>query len=106
MTHTFFFSDVEDSTGLLARLGSGYAGVLAEVRELQRDAVGQAGGREVDCRGDELFFVFERPEAAATAALAVQRAFAAHAWPIGERVRVRVAQNAPVAVPADAPTLS
>jgi DNA-binding NarL/FixJ family response regulator/class 3 adenylate cyclase len=93
MTLTFFFSDVEDSTGLLARLGSGYSSVLAEVRGLQRDAVGQAGGREVDCRGDELFFVFDRPEAAATAALAVQRAFAAHAWPSGERVRVRIGMH-------------
>jgi len=90
MMLTFFFSDVEDSSGMAARLGDGYAGVLAAARELQRRAVAEAGGREVDCRGDELFAVFEQPTAAAAAALEVQEAFAAHAWPQGERVRVRI----------------
>ncbi len=90
MTLTFLFSDLEDSTGLLARLGDSYANVLADSRELQRDAVAQADGREIDCRGDELFCVFERTAAAADAALAVQRAFISHPWPPDERVRVRV----------------
>jgi DNA-binding NarL/FixJ family response regulator/class 3 adenylate cyclase len=94
MRLTFFFSDVEDSTGLLARLGDGYAPVLANVRELQRDAVALAGGREVDCRGDELFCVFDRSEPAVDAALAVQRAFSAYPWPAGERVRVRIGLHA------------
>ncbi|HSC49823.1 MAG TPA: response regulator [Gaiellaceae bacterium] len=87
---TFFFSDIEDSTGLAARLGESFGAVLDDARELQRRAVADAGGREIDCRGDELFAVFEQPAAAAAAALAVQQAFAAHAWPSGERVRVRI----------------
>ncbi len=90
MTLTFFFSDLEDSSGLAARLGESYPGVLAVARELQRHAVGEAGGGEIDCRGDELFAVFEQPAAAAAAALEAQQAFAAHAWPPGERVRVRI----------------
>jgi DNA-binding NarL/FixJ family response regulator/class 3 adenylate cyclase len=90
MTFTFVFSDVEDSTGLLGRLGDRYAGVLSEARELQRRAVAEAGGREVDCRGDELFSVFDRAQSAAAAAVAIQRAFAQHAWPPGEKVRVRI----------------
>ncbi len=90
MTLTFFFSDIEDSTGLAGRLRDGYAGLLADARELQRREVARAGGREVDCRGDEFFGVFTQAEAAAAAALDIQRAFAAKRWPAGERVRVRI----------------
>jgi DNA-binding NarL/FixJ family response regulator/class 3 adenylate cyclase len=90
MTLTFFFSDIEDSSGLAGRLGGAFAGVLDEARELQRRAVGSAGGREVDCHGDELFCVFDEPGAAAVAALEIQRRFAARAWPSDERVRVRI----------------
>ena len=87
---TFFFSDIEDSTGLLTRLDGRYPSVLVSSRELQLAAVAAAGGRVVDCRGDELFCVFDRPEAAAAAAIDVQRAFAARTWPSNERVRVRI----------------
>ncbi|HSP74518.1 MAG TPA: adenylate/guanylate cyclase domain-containing protein, partial [Gaiellaceae bacterium] len=97
MSLTFLFSDIEDSTGLLGRLGDGYPEVLAKARELTRRAVAEAGGREVECRGDELFCVFERSEPAAAAALAVQRAFAAHPWPGDERVRVRIGLHSGVA---------
>jgi DNA-binding NarL/FixJ family response regulator/class 3 adenylate cyclase len=90
VTLTFFFSDLEDSSGLAARLGDRYPGVLADVRELQRSAVADAGGREIECRGDELFAVFEQPTAAAGAALEAQQALAANAWPPGEHVRVRM----------------
>ncbi|HEY7016916.1 MAG TPA: response regulator [Gaiellaceae bacterium] len=90
MTLTFFFSDIEDSSGLAARLGESFPGVLADTRELQRRAVDEAGGREIDCRGDELFAVFDQPAPAAAAALVAQQAFAVHAWPPGESVRARM----------------
>jgi DNA-binding NarL/FixJ family response regulator/class 3 adenylate cyclase len=90
VTLVFFFSDLEDSTGLAERLGAGYAAVLADARAVQRSAVGMASGREVDCRGDELFGVFDEAPQAATAALEIQRAFRARAWPADERVRVRI----------------
>ncbi|HET8750926.1 MAG TPA: response regulator [Gaiellaceae bacterium] len=90
MTLTFFFSDVEDSSGLAVRLGEGYSPVLDAARELQRRVIAETGGREIDCRGDELFAVFEQPSAAAAAAREAQRAIAAHPWPPGERVRVRI----------------
>jgi DNA-binding NarL/FixJ family response regulator/class 3 adenylate cyclase len=90
MTLTFFFSDIEDSSGLAARLGDAYGSVLEAARGLQRNAVARAGGREVDSRGDELFCVFELPEPAASAALQIQGAFAAREWPGGERVRARI----------------
>jgi DNA-binding NarL/FixJ family response regulator/class 3 adenylate cyclase len=90
MRLTFFFSDIEDSSGLLARLGDHYSAVLADARDLQRFAVRDAGGREINSSGDELFFVFESVESAAAAAREIQRAFAAHSWPDRERVRVRI----------------
>ena len=90
MTLTFFFSDIEDSSGLAARLGDAYAPTLEHARGLQRGAVARAGGREVDSRGDELFSVFELPEPAAAAALEIQRSFTGREWPAGERVRVRI----------------
>jgi DNA-binding NarL/FixJ family response regulator/class 3 adenylate cyclase len=89
MSITFLFSDIEDSTGLLTRLGDGYPPVLAAAREILRGAVAGAGGCEIDCRGDELFCVFEDPLAAADAALAAQRAFVRQTWPPAESVRVR-----------------
>jgi DNA-binding NarL/FixJ family response regulator/class 3 adenylate cyclase len=94
MTLTFFFTDLEDSSGLLGRLGDRYSGVLADARSLQRREVAAAGGREVASSGDELFFVFDEEPLAATAALDIQRAFLAHAWPDDERVRVRIGLHA------------
>ncbi len=87
---TLLLTDIEDSTGLLRRLGDGYVGLLGEVRRLLRRAVQRAGGREVDVRADELFAAFKRPGGALHAALAMQRRLASHAWPDGARVRVRI----------------
>jgi class 3 adenylate cyclase len=87
---TFLLTDIEDSTGLLRRLGDGYADVLNRVRRLLRRAVQRSGGREVDVRADELFAVFKRPAGALGAALAIQRNLGSRTWPDGARVRVRI----------------
>ena len=50
----------------------------------------RAGGMEIDCRGDELLLVFTDAAAAVEGAVAAQRALAAHAWPEGGEVRVRM----------------
>ena len=55
-----------------------------------RAAVRRAGGREVDVRGDDYFAVFEQTPAALEAALAIQRAMRAEAWPGGSDVRLRI----------------
>ena len=88
-TVTLLFADVEGSTRLARELGDAWAGVLADVRRLLRDAVGGAGGLEVDSRGDELFAAFADADPAATAALAAQRSLGVHPWP-GSAVRVRM----------------
>jgi DNA-binding NarL/FixJ family response regulator/class 3 adenylate cyclase len=101
MSLTFLFTDLEDSTGLAERLGADYASVLSDARALLRRAVADAGGREVDSRGDELFCVFDGAGPAAAAALAAQRTFATHVWPAGERVRVRIGFHTGEAASAD-----
>ena len=89
-TVTLLFTDVEGSTRLVHELGDAYAGVLADHRRLVREAVAAAGGHEVDSRGDEFFLAFPDARAAAAAAVALQHSLAAHAWPAGTEVRVRV----------------
>jgi DNA-binding NarL/FixJ family response regulator/class 3 adenylate cyclase len=89
-TVTFLFTDVEDSTGLVRDLRDAYGAVIADHRRLVRDAVEERGGYEIDCRGDEFFLVFARPDDAVATALAIQRQHESHGWP-GERpVRVRM----------------
>jgi class 3 adenylate cyclase len=87
---TFALTDIEASTELLQRLGDGYGPVLSQLRRLLRAAVQQAGGREVDARGDELFAAFARPASALDAAVAIQRAVRRHPWPDGVELRVRI----------------
>jgi class 3 adenylate cyclase len=87
---TLLLTDIEDSTGLLRRLGDRYAELLDGVRRLLRRVVRRTGGREVDVRADELFAAFRRPAGALEAALAIQRMVGARAWPGGAGVRLRI----------------
>jgi DNA-binding NarL/FixJ family response regulator/class 3 adenylate cyclase len=89
-TVTFLFTDVEGSTGLVGKLGDAYGDAMSAHRRLLREAIASANGHEVDSRGDEFFAAFQRTRDAVTAALTTQRGFAAHAWPAGTPVRVRV----------------
>jgi class 3 adenylate cyclase len=89
-TVTFLFTDIEGSTNLIRQLGDDYAGVASEHRRLLREAFGADGGTEVDARGDALFYSFPRARDAVAAAVAGQRALAAHEWPSGVEVRVRI----------------
>jgi class 3 adenylate cyclase len=88
---TFLLTDLEGSTELLARLEDRYTKLLDGVRKEMRAAIKRAGGREVDCRADELFAVFEQAPAALEAALGIQRAMRDGSWVGGTDVRARVA---------------
>jgi class 3 adenylate cyclase len=90
---TFLLADLEGSTELLGRLGDRYAALLDDVRRLVRAAVRSAGGHVVSARGDDVFAVFERAPAALDAALAIQRAMRAGAWPGGIDVRLRIGMH-------------
>lgn len=87
---TFLFTDIEGSTLLLRKLGDGYTRVLRSVRSILRSRVRASGGQEVDSRADEFFAVFRTPARAVEAALAIQEAMAAHRWPRGTEVCLRV----------------
>ena len=89
-TVTFLFTDIEGSTRLLQQLGDGYRAVIADHHRLLREAL-LVDGHEVEDRGDGLFAVFTRAVDALAAAAAAQRALAAHPWPDGGPVRVRMA---------------
>jgi class 3 adenylate cyclase len=90
-TLTFLFTDIEGSTALLGRLGEDlYAQVLAAHHALIRSALAAHDGREIDTQGDAFFAVFSSPRECVAAVLAMQQALRDHAWPGGERVRVRM----------------
>jgi class 3 adenylate cyclase len=90
-TVTFLFTDLEGSTRLLKDLGRDrYARLLEEQQRLLRSAFEEAGGQEIDTQGDAFFVAFGSAAEAISAAEAGQRALAAHRWPKGARVRVRM----------------
>jgi class 3 adenylate cyclase/DNA-binding CsgD family transcriptional regulator len=88
---TFLFSDIEGSTKLLKSLGRDrYGQVLASHNRLLRTAFAEAGGVEIDAKGDSFFAAFGSAGAAVVAAGGAQRALAGHDWPEGAAVRVRI----------------
>ena len=89
-TVTFVFSDIEGSTALLKQLGERYDGVLSDHRRLMRGSFTERGGVEIDTQGDAFFFAFPRARDAVEAAVEAQRAHAAHEWPEGRAVHVRM----------------
>jgi class 3 adenylate cyclase/DNA-binding NarL/FixJ family response regulator len=92
-TITFLFTDIEGSTRLLKQLGDDYALLLDEHHRVFRTLFQEHGGREVDTQGDAFFVAFSRAKDAVAAALAGQRAVAAHSWPRQVAVRVRMGMH-------------
>ncbi len=89
-TVTFVFTDIEDSTEHLKRLGDEYAEVLSAHRRIVRDTFGGRGGVEIDTQGDAFFYVFTRARDAAAAAVDAQREHASAGWPGDSPIRVRI----------------
>jgi len=89
-TVTFVFTDIDGSTRLLQQLGDRYAEVARDHRRILREALGGAGGTEIDTQGDAFFFSFPRARDAARGAVEAQRALRSHRWPDGVDVRVRM----------------
>jgi WD40 repeat protein/class 3 adenylate cyclase len=92
-TLTFLFSDIEGSTRLLRQLRDRYAQVLADHRTLMRAAFARHGGEEMGTEGDAFFVAFRRARDALAAAAEAQRSLAAHEWPDGLELRVRMGLN-------------
>jgi class 3 adenylate cyclase len=92
-TLTVLHTDVEASTFLTVHLGDHSPEVLATHCALLRAAFAAHEGCEVDTQGDSFFVVFPRATQAVAAAVAIQRALAAAAWPEGGAVRVRIGMH-------------
>ena len=89
-TVTLLFTEIEESTHLLQQLGDRYGSLLAEYRHLLQASFQEWNGYEVDSRGDAFSVAFARASDAVLAVVEVQRALAAHPWPEGVAVRVRM----------------
>jgi len=89
-TVTFLFTDIEGSTRLLKQLGERYGSARADHHRLLRAAYQEHEGQEIDTQGDAFFVAFQRAKDAVAAAAAAQRALAAHDWPGGVPLRVRM----------------
>src|SRR5712691_6714816 len=92
-TLTVLHTEIEGSTLLTVHLVDRYPEVLATHCALLRVAFAAHEGREVDTQGDSFFVIFPRATQAVAAAVAIQRALAAEAWPEGGAVRVRIGMH-------------
>ena len=89
-TVTFLFTDIEGSTRLVQKLEDRYGDVLADHCRIVRMAIAAGGGTELGTEGDSFFAVFPTAAGGVAATLAAQRGLAAHRWPEGIAVRVRM----------------
>jgi predicted ATPase/class 3 adenylate cyclase len=90
-TTTLLFTDIEGSTRLLQQLGGEiYSRLLTESRDLLQLAFQQWHGTIVDSQGDAFFVAFARASNAVSAAIDVQRTFAAHVFPGDVHVHIRI----------------
>ncbi len=90
---TFLLTDIEGSTAAWEADADSMAAALARHDELVGQVVTSHGGRLIKTRGegDATFSVFDRPSAAAAAALELQQAMDAETWVLAEPMRIRVA---------------
>src|SRR5690606_10326058 len=89
-TVTLLFTDLQGSTRLVERLGTGFVDVLADHFGILRRSLAAHRGKEFGTEGDALFAAFSRAQDALSAAADAQRALAAHPWPDGVVIRVRM----------------
>ncbi|OMC56764.1 hypothetical protein A5747_05800 [Mycobacterium sp. IS-836] len=90
---TFLLTDIEGSTAAWEAEADAMAVALARHDELVEQVVTSRGGRLIKTRGegDATFSVFERPSAAASAAIELQEAIVQEPWALREPMRIRVA---------------
>ena len=89
-TVTFLFSDIEGSTLLAEQRGDEWPKLLEAHREILRRAIASGSGSEVGTEGDSFFVAFPTAAGAVAAAVQSQRELAAHEWPGGSPIRVRI----------------
>ncbi|MCV7261286.1 BTAD domain-containing putative transcriptional regulator [Mycobacterium shimoidei] len=89
---TFLLTDIEGSTAAWEADADAMAVALARHDELVEQIVTSRGGRVIKTRGegDATFSVFERPSAAAAAAIELQDAISHEPWALHEPMRIRI----------------
>ena len=87
-TVTFLFTDIEGSTRLLRELGDGFNVLIEDHNRLLSEVF--TSGYIARTEGDAFFVAFSSAPAAVLAAAEAQRIVAAHAWPDGIEVKVRM----------------
>ena len=97
---TLMFSDVENSTAMMERLGElrSFA-VLRQHKEIVGELVQGDGGRIVKSQGDGFMIAFPSARGALRCAIAMQRAFAERVLGDGERLRIRIGLHAGEVIP-------
>ncbi|WP_433993785.1 BTAD domain-containing putative transcriptional regulator [Mycolicibacterium porcinum] len=90
---TFLLTDIEGSTAAWEVDARAMAVALARHDELVEQVITSRGGRLIKTRGegDATFSVFERPSAAAAAAIELQDAIFHEPWALAEPIRIRIA---------------
>lgn len=90
---TFLLTDIEGSTVAWEADAAAMAVALARHDELVEQVVTSRGGRLIKTRGegDATFSVFDRPSAAAAAAIELQDAIFHEPWALTDPMRIRVA---------------
>lgn len=90
---TFLLTDIEGSTAAWEADADAMAIALARHDELVEQVVTSRGGRLIKTRGegDATFSVFDRPSAAAAAAIELQDAILREPWALHEPIRIRIA---------------
>ncbi|MDT5365286.1 MAG: hypothetical protein QOC69_7048, partial [Mycobacterium sp.] len=90
---TFLLTDIEGSTAAWEADADAMAVALARHDEIVEQVVTSRGGRLIKTRGegDATFSVFDRPSAAAAAAIELQEAILHEPWGLAEPMRIRVA---------------
>jgi predicted ATPase/DNA-binding SARP family transcriptional activator len=91
-TVTFLLADIEGSTAQWQRAGDAFRTALASHHAVLRDVFQRHSGHEVQEAGDSFLVAFGAAGEALAAAIAGQKALAAHSWPdeVGH-VKVRMA---------------
>lgn len=89
---TFLLTDIEGSTAAWETDADAMALALARHDELVEQVITSRGGRLIKTRGegDATFSVFDRPSAAAAAAIELQDAIFQEPWPLAEPMRIRI----------------
>ncbi|WP_197514840.1 BTAD domain-containing putative transcriptional regulator [Mycobacterium sp. 852013-50091_SCH5140682] len=90
---TFLLTDIVGSTAAWEADADAMAVALARHDEIVEQVVTSRGGRLIKTRGegDATFTVFDRPSAAAAAAIELQDAILQEPWALAEPMRIRVA---------------